>query len=212
MDLTHPLAVVTATLDGDVLAVLASAETTFTTGQLHRVLGQHSEDGLRRAVKRLVGQGIVVDSVAGNAHLYQLNRDHLAAGAILELANLPQRFRQRLEEVLESWNPAPVYAAVFGSAARRTMRGDSDIDLFLIRPDDADERRWDDQVSALTVDVAAWTGNDVRVLEYGEAEVRRLGHEEPVLSSIAAEGLTVAGRPAWLRSILRRKAANVAAQ
>lgn len=209
MDFAHPLAVVTPTLDGDVLAVLALAETTFTTGQLHRVLGQHSEDGLRRALKRLVKQGIVVDFVAGNAHLYQLNRDHLAAAAILELASLPQRFRQRLEDVLKSWDPAPVHAAVFGSAARRTMRGDSDIDLLVIRPNGADER-WEDQVSALTVAATAWTGNEVRVLEYGEAEVRGLGNEEPVLSSIAAEGITVAGRPTWLRNILRRKAPDVA--
>lgn len=212
MDLAHPLAVVTPTVDGDVLAVLALADASFTTGQIHRLLGRFSEDGVRRALRRLTGQGIVLKTSAGNSHLYRLNRDHLAAEPVMELATIPQRLRQRIEDVLQHWDPAPVYGAVFGSAARRLMRGDSDIDVFLVRPNDADRHVWDEQVSRLVADVSLWTGNDVRVLEYDEAEVRHLGPDEPVLISIAADGLTVAGRRAWLSALLRRKERDGAAQ
>ena len=38
MQLNHPLATITPTLDGDVLTLLAQHEAAFTTGQLHRVL------------------------------------------------------------------------------------------------------------------------------------------------------------------------------
>ena len=43
MELNRPLATVTPTLDGDVLAVLAQHEVSFTTGQLHRVLSRYSQ-------------------------------------------------------------------------------------------------------------------------------------------------------------------------
>ncbi|HEY8654658.1 MAG TPA: hypothetical protein VIL87_16440, partial [Dermatophilaceae bacterium] len=65
MDLAHPLAVVTPTLDGDILAVLALVDTAFTPRQLHGMLSQHSEDGIRRALRRLTSQGIVSDARAG---------------------------------------------------------------------------------------------------------------------------------------------------
>jgi hypothetical protein len=38
VDIGHPLATVTPTVDGDVLAVLAQNEATFTPGQLRRLL------------------------------------------------------------------------------------------------------------------------------------------------------------------------------
>ena len=60
MELSRPLATITPTLDGDVLAVLARHDVTFTTGQLHRVLNRHSEAGIRKVLVRLNGQGIVL--------------------------------------------------------------------------------------------------------------------------------------------------------
>jgi predicted nucleotidyltransferase len=208
VDLAHPLAVVTPTLDGDILAVLALVDVGFTPGQLHRTLARHSEDGIRRALRRLAGQGIVSDERAGNAHMYRLSRAHLAAEPIRALAQIRQTFLARLEDRLKSWSPAPVYAAIFGSAARGSMRTDSDIDLLLVRPDECDRERWDDLVALLTVDVTAWTGNDTRVLEFSESEVVRSGRQEPVLGDVVAQGLTVAGEADWLRRAIRAKASD----
>ncbi len=42
MQLNKPFATVTPTLDGDVLAVLASADVTFTISQVQRILGTAS--------------------------------------------------------------------------------------------------------------------------------------------------------------------------
>ena len=202
MDLAHPLAVVTPTLDGDILAALALVEAAFTPGQLHRMLSQHSEDGIRRALRRLDGQGIISAERAGSAYLYRLNRTHLAAEPIIALAQMRQTLLSRLEHRLESWVPTPVYGAIFGSAARGAMRADSDIDLLLVRPDECDRERWDDLVAILTADVTAWTGNDTRVLEFSESDVLGPGRHEPVLKDVVSHGLTVAGKPAWLRRAL----------
>jgi DNA-binding transcriptional ArsR family regulator len=200
MDLGRPLATVTPTLDGDVLAVLAQAETTFTTGQLHRVVGQYSEDGIRKVLVRLTGQGIVLAERVGNAYAYRLNREHLAAAPVVALARARAELLERIEAQLATWRPAPVYAAVFGSAARGDMTVSSDIDILVIRPDDVDEDTWEEQMTALAAQVTRWTGNDARPLQFAVSEV---GNHEPVLHDVLRDGLTVAGTRAWLTTAMR---------
>jgi predicted nucleotidyltransferase len=192
---------VTPTLDGDVLAVLAQHDTGFTTGQLQRILVRYSEEGIRKVLTRLTDQGIVQAERVGNAYRYQLNHGHLAAAAITELANLPRTLLARIEERLASWSPRPVYAAVFGSAARGTMTSESDLDLLLVA-DDAPDGAWAEQVAALSADVAAWTGNDTRILEYKATDLAA-HRDEPVLAEILRDGLTVAGSHAWFEHELR---------
>jgi predicted nucleotidyltransferase len=205
MELSRPLATVTPTLDGDVLTVLAQQEAAFTTGQLHRVLASYSEEGIRKVLLRLTHQGVVNAERVGNAYSYRLNRDHLAADHIIELAHLMRELLSRLERYLRDWAYPPVYAAVFGSAARGTMTANSDLDLFLVRADDTPLADWDLQVGALAADVSRWTGNDTRPLEYAVSELSA-AVEEPVVQSVLKEGLTVAGNRAWLsREVRKRK-------
>ena len=204
MELNHPLATITPTLDGDVLALLAQHEVSFTTGQLHRVLTRYSEEGIRKVLMRLTRQGIVRSERVGNAYSYQLNRDHLAAGPIVELAQLMRTLLSKLEEHFESWTFRPVYAAVFGSAARGTMTADSDLDLLLVRADDTPLAIWEEQVHMLAAAVTRWTGNDARAVEYTISELDA-ARSEPVLRDVLAEGLTVAGSRDWLNRQLRAR-------
>lgn len=141
----------------------------------------------------------------GNAFAYQLNREHLAAEHIIALADLMGTFLGRLSEALRSWEIRPVYAAVFGSAARGTMSLDSDLDLLLVRPDDADEERWDAQVDSLVETVTGWLGNDTRPLQFAAAEVAGAGGDLPVLAEALREGLTVVGDRRWLANQLRAR-------
>jgi predicted transcriptional regulator len=205
MELSRPLSAVTPTLDGDVLTTLARHDTTFTTGQLHRVLERYSEEGIRKVLQRLARQGVVHSDRVGHAYVYRLNRDHLAAEHILGLAQIPETFLSRLEARLASWPVTPVYAAVFGSAARGSMTADSDLDLLLVRPDEASGDSWDVQVDDLAADVNRWIGNDIRPLEFTAGELIARGRDEPVLRDVLNEGLTVAGTHAWLAEQLRRR-------
>jgi predicted transcriptional regulator len=204
VELSRPLSTVTPTLDGDVLAVLARHDVTFTTGQLHRVLTHYSEEGIRKVLQRLTRQGIVQSERVGNAFSYRLNRDHLAAEHIIGLAGLRETFLNRLEDRLQSWEVPPVYAAVFGSAARGSMTVDSDVDLLLVRPDDAPDDLWAAQVDDLVSDVTRWVGNDTRPLQFTAGELAARAGDEPVLRDVLNEGLTVAGTRAWLNKQLRK--------
>ena len=198
MELRRPLATVTPTLDGDVLAVLARQDLAFTTGQLHRILHRFSEEGIRKALHRLNDQGVVDSDRVGNAFTYRLNRDHLAAAHVIGLSGLAETLLKQLEASLENWSVPPTYAAMFGSAARGTMTTHSDLDILLIRPDSADEELWDAQVSELVQKVRRWTGNDTRALQFSVSELDGRAKDEPVLRDVLVDGVTIAGTRAWL--------------
>ena len=197
MQLNRPLATVTPTLDGDVLAVLATHDVAFTTGQIHRILTAFSEEGIRKVLTRLVAQGVVLADRVGNAFAYRLNDDHLAAEPIKALARLTSTFFTRLETHLGDWPEPPVYAAVFGSAATGTMTLHSDVDILLVRDRDASDTAWSDQVGKLVTTISRWTGNDARVVEFTRDELRTAG-AEPLIRDVVDHGLTVAGSRAWL--------------
>lgn len=202
MQLNRPFATVTPTLDGDVLTILATHDATFTTGQIHRILDGFSEEGIRKVLARLVLQGVVLADRVGNAFMYRLNSEHLAAEPIKALARLTNTFFSRLEQHLDEWDEPPVYAAVFGSAATGRMTLHSDVDIFLVRGRDATESSWSRSVRELTTAVTGWTGNDARVVEFTIDELRRSG-AEPMVRDVVEHGLTVAGSRAWLVKQLR---------
>jgi predicted nucleotidyltransferase len=202
MELNRPFATVTPTLDGDVLTVLATHDVAFTTGQIHRILTSVSKEGIRKVLARLVVQGVVLADRVGNAFAYRLNTEHLAAEAIRALARLMSTFLARLEAYFEAWEQPPVYAAVFGSAARGTMTVRSDLDLLLVRDRSTSEDLWARQVEDLAATVTEWTGNDARVVEYTITELRA-ARTEPVVRDVLDHGLTVAGSRAWLLKQLR---------
>ena len=152
---------------------------------------------------------IVTTRGAGKATLYRFNERHLAAPAIIALADLRAELLSKLSGAIEMWTEPSVYSAMFGSAARGTMKADSDLDLFVVRPDslDPDDPTWTGQVSELASDAKAWTGNDTRVLEYSEAEVRRgLRVDEAVLADVIRDEIRVTGPARYLSTVKRRRA------
>lgn len=202
VELSRPMRVVTAALDGDVLTVLAGADSAFTGRQLARLVGASTE-GVRLALGRLVAQGIVRREPAGAAQMYRLNREHLAAPAVLALAGLRVALMNRLQAALSEWDPAPSYAALFGSAARGEQRADSDLDICVVRPGDvtADAPTWRRQVADLERDVTSWTGNDTRVLELDAAAAPPGGGAESVIDDVLREGIALAGDISVLRRL-----------
>ena len=134
VDLTDPTRAITPTLDGPILAALASAGRPLTVGEIAADVPRGSEIGVRKAVARLVDQGIVTATQMGRNLVHELNRDHVAAPAAIALAGLRTELWKRLRESLGGWALKPVHAAVFGSAARREGGPESDIDLLLVHP------------------------------------------------------------------------------
>lgn len=200
MLLQHPFETVTTSVDGDCLAVLARADHEFTVSHLLPLLKRkRSLTGVRNALDRLAEQGIVNVRQVGNVNSYSLNRSHLLAPAIIEIAAARDRLVERVTAELQQWRVSPVYGALFGSAARGEMRTESDIDILLIHADDADIELWTDQVAHLQQLVTSWTGNDTRVLTLSEREVHEHGARDPVLREVVHEGVALTGSTSWLR-------------
>jgi hypothetical protein len=203
VQLERPFQVITPTVDGDVLLALARARAAFTGRGLHRVIGRHSVDGVRKAVERLARQGIVDVVVAGPSKLYSLNRQHLAAAHIVALAQLRDELIDRFWHSLASWTIKPAYAALFGSAAGGQMRADSDIDVFIMRPAgvQAEDDAWAAQLDGLSRDGSRWTGNDVRVLEMSEDDAKLGPMDNEVLRDIRDHGIRLAGPAGYLAAM-----------
>lgn len=200
MDFRRPLQVVTPTLDGDVLSALAGAEAEMTGRELQRVIGHGSHQGIRNAAERLAEQGVVSRRSAGNANLYWLNRDHVAASWIEGLARLPAQLLDRLRGAIDGWTQPPALVVLFGSVARGEATPQSDLDLLVVRRADCepDGPVWQEQLSTLQARASAWTGNDARILELGEQELAD-GELQQVLADAARDGIDLYGTLRLLR-------------
>ena len=208
MQLDRPLRTVTPTVDGDVLAVLGRADADFTPSAVKDLIGEHSVEGVRNALNRLAGQGIVEQRRAGAAYLYRLNRNHLAAVPLIALAGLCDTLLSQVCARIARWSVPCAYAALFGSAARGGMRADSDIDIFVVRPLDvaADDDVWQEQLRELGHDIVTWTGNDTQVLEYSASEVEQgFRDNDSVLLDIQAAGIRLGGPAEYLGREWRRR-------
>jgi nucleotidyltransferase-like protein len=207
MDFRYPFRVVTPTLDGEVLRVLAGTTGGLTGREIVRLVGLKTHEGTRRVLERLVSQGIVVREPVGRAFSYTLNRDHVAAPYVEGLARLRAELIARLRQRIADWETPPLLAALFGSAARGDAGPESDVDLLVIRPAelDPDADHWRRQLLDVEASTAAWTGNDARVLEYGEHELRAAAQAEPVLREVAAEGIELYGDLGLLRRATRTR-------
>ncbi len=201
MDLRHPFGVVTPSVDGDVLAVLARADKAFSGREVQRAISGTSQRTVLRALRRLEGQGIVQSEPVAPAILFRLNRRHLAAPMIEALASLRLQLIERLRETIESWELTPLVAVLFGSAARGDASEESDLDILLVRARgvDVDDDGWRAQVAALEEAATAWTGNDARALEYGEEELPTIVGSERVIEDAVREGILLYGSMAALK-------------
>ncbi len=205
MDFRAPFSVVTPTLDGAVLAVLARSDRALSGRQVHRLAGHGSEEGVRKVLERLSGTGVVLRDDVGAAHLYRLNRNHLAAPHIEAIADLGADLVRHARSAIDGWKTPAVVALLFGSVARGEGGSDSDIDVLVVRRKDcdADDPQWRDQLNDLSEQLHDWSGNDPRILEYGVDETGRLGNEG-VVSDALADGIRLGGSTEALHALMRR--------
>jgi predicted transcriptional regulator len=205
MDVAKPHAALSPTLDVELLVELSRSTEPRTGRELARRLGR-SETGVRHAFDHLVEHGLVHRARAGQAYIYSLNRDHLLAPIVEQIAGARNELIRRLRELITAWNPAPLHVSVFGSAARGDGDTGSDVDFFIVRPKgvDADDQPWNEQVNDLAELVRAWTGNHAGVAEVGEEELAELRKERrSVLNDIRSDAIDLGGKKA--REILRSR-------
>jgi predicted nucleotidyltransferase len=203
MDMGNPTAAITPTLDGPVLSVLAGTTRPLTGRAIARLVPHGSQKGVQLVLNRLAEQGVISRQEAGQASLYELNRDHLAAPAAEALASLRAALLERLRNELATWRVRPHHASVFGSVARGDGDTASDVDLFIVRPKATVEENpiWRAQLDRLAREVRAWTGNEAAIIEISAGDVARLRADRPkVIDELDRDGIDISGRK--LRTLL----------
>jgi predicted nucleotidyltransferase len=198
VDIARPYATVAPGIEGEVLMVLARTTGPLTGRQIAGLARRGTSPSVSAALDRLVEQGLVYRQEAGPAYLHTLNRDHVAAPVVEELAGLRAELLARLRDALARWQPPPVHASMFGSAARADGDRSSDIDLLIVRPNAVEEEdsAWQAQLDALGRDVHAWTGNHAGIAELAEADLVQLRSDPPpILANLRADGIDLAGLP-----------------
>ncbi|UYM06325.1 hypothetical protein [Solicola gregarius] len=165
--MSEPLRAVTPTLDGPVLRVLAGAEDEMTRRQITRLVGDASEAGVRKVLRRLAEQGIVLERRIGSQYTYTANREHLMWPAIEVAATAATRLDDRIRGRVADWTFPALSVELVGSAATDTTSVESDIELLVYREHltVTEHDTWKDQVAALRVDVERWTGNPCEILD-----------------------------------------------
>lgn len=195
MDLSRPYSVLLSGADGEILRVLAGSTKSFTGRELAGV-ADRPYTTTRIALRRLADHGLVLESSAGRASLWTLNREHLAAGAAIELVSLRSRLLARLREELGSWDPPAVHASMFGSAARGNGGTASDIDLLVVRSSAVgpDRDDWSAQVVSLSGAVYRWTGNQASIIEVSDGELEQLARKQArLIADVGADAITLTG-------------------
>ena len=198
MDVARPISAVSPSLEGEVLQTLAGTSMAMTGRQVAVLTGRSSHSGVLDALGRLTKQGLVDRVELNRASLFSLNREHLAAPAVIALAGLRAELVARIRGDIAVWEVAPIHASLFGSAARGDGDTRSDIDLFVVRPADLleDEGCWRAQLDRLTAKIERWTGNRASISEVSEPEIARLGsNPPPIVAQLRSDAILLGGQP-----------------
>lgn len=186
MDFTRPFRAITPTLDGPVLRVLAGSDEPMNRQQISDVVGDASEAGVRKVLRRLAEQGMAIEQRIGSQYTYVANRDHIIWPAVDLIVSANDRLDARVRNHVQAWVVQPLSIELFGSAAIGEATAESDVDLIVYRPHVLGDEitTWDEQVAELRAAVERWTGNPCEVLDIDAITLIEMAAEgEPVLGS-----------------------------
>lgn len=202
MNLAEPADLVMPHATAALLRVLVRAEASFSIRQLAR-LAEVSAPRAVEIVNRASERGLILVEQAGRSRMCRFNREHLAANAIIDLVTMRERILLALESEITSWSIQPLHASLFGSAARGDGGTESDIDVLVIRPEEAVENIWDEQKYASGLRLMAKIGNSVSWFDISVAELKSASDaSEPILSEWKSESVRLFGP--LLPDLLRR--------
>lgn len=195
MHIAHPIRSVIPTLDAAVYEVLAGTTRAMTGREIHRLAGG-SVRGVQLVLARMVGEGLVRHEAHSAATLYVANRDHLAWPAIEQLVRLRPELLRRITTEMQGWRPQPMHASIFGSFARKDGDSTSDVDVLVVRPDQASDEAWAEQVDTLSELVRAWSGNNCQVFDIDQRRIaEHIAARDPLVEAWVSEGVHLLGRP-----------------
>jgi predicted nucleotidyltransferase len=213
MNLSSPISSVIPSSQGAVLAVLARAGKPLSGRKVADLTeGRVSQPRVNQILQTLTEAGLVLREDHPPAKVYTLNHDHVAAEAIVALADQWSTLLQRMRDDLAQWAIEPVSACLFGSAARGEAGVSSDIDVLLVAPDAFESNApglmaWDTQVDDLVDKVHRWSGNACEVLQLTRSEVKAaVDRDDRLVRDLKADAIPLQGRD--IRTLLRKRPAR----
>ena len=118
----------------------------------------------------------------------------MAADAVLQLVDLRRRLLDWLANEIGNWSVTPLHASLFGSAARGDGGTASDLDLLLIRADQAPEEAWDQQLYESGQRVLRAAGNAAAWMSVTVSDLRRMALSyDPIIDEWKRDGILLTG-------------------
>jgi predicted nucleotidyltransferase len=170
MDLSRPIESLIPGARGQLLAALIGAGRELSTADAARLSGVSAPQA-SRVLAQLVELGIIARRDVPPAVIYRPVSGNAVVAMLLELCELRSRVIQFAREAALKIAPCPVRLAVFGSVARGTSDGESDIDIVAVRPSGADEDDdWVESLEAWRREVQEYAGSALNVIEINADE------------------------------------------
>jgi predicted nucleotidyltransferase len=211
MDLANPMQSVIPSAQGAVLNALARTDEPLSGRRVAELTRpKFSQARVNAILQKLADSGIVLRESSPPANLYRLNKKHVATEGILTLADMWATVLSRIRAELANWSVRPQAAWLFGSAARREARPESDIDILVVVPagvmrSQGTSTVWQLQTDALAENIKAWTGNSCEVLEMDAMELEAaVERDDRLIRDLRDQAVVLAGDDA--RIVLRQKA------
>jgi hypothetical protein len=197
MQINEPLQSLCPGPRGAVLAVLARTYAPLTGRAVAGLTSPKiSLRAVQLALNNLVIHGLVNRQVAGTAHMFELNRDHIFSPIIESAVNVRGMLARKLCTEIDGWLEKPEAVWLFGSVARGNDSLRSDIDLCMLRTatEAAEDDIWDKQLTILADQVYAWTGNQAEFLTLSIDEVTALKiSDERIYAELREDALPIFG-------------------
>lgn len=197
MNTGEPTDIVLPRATAAVFRVLVGADASFSIRQLARVAGVSAPRAVE-IVNHASQRGLILVEQAGRSRMCRFNREHLAAGAVIELVAIRERMLRAIEDEIASWSIAPLHASLFGSVARAEGDTNSDLDLLLVRPKGEPEEDWEEQKYTSGIRLRAKIGNPVSWFDISMTELKRaMRGSEPIIAEWKKDSIALAGPPLW---------------
>ncbi|MFN2538882.1 MAG: nucleotidyltransferase domain-containing protein [Mycobacteriales bacterium] len=196
MNVAEPSDLAMSTSQAAVLRVLAGTTAGLPVRELAR-LSEVAPSRVSTVVRHAADRGLVLTDRLRGSLICRLNREHLAADAIIALVTLRGRMLNLLTAEISAWTSPVLHASLFGSAARGDGSTSSDLDVLLV-PRSAKERDtndWEVQLYDSAQRVRSATGNSAAWLVLTQEELASAKRSrEPIISELERESITLAGR------------------
>ena len=193
MNLSEPLETLFSALEARALRSLARTDAPMSGRQVANVIGSGTPANVRKALIRLQQTGLVQARATPAATFYSANRDHLLWPAVEICVSARALLVSKMRE-LKRFGPDGTAVWLYGSVARGDSSTTSDVDIFIVYPNDRIPVLRENLEHAIRTDVWLWTGNQVEIVAVESRDfISMRAARDPLVSSLETDAIIAFG-------------------